>query len=181
MPKRQVSSTDTSLPWERFVLNNPLVHGVLIILLCLLAYSNTFQVPFQFDDPRSITEVRFVRDVGEFPNILTLPRSIGYLSFALNYRFHGTEVAGYHIVNLVIHIFNALLLYLFVILCFRTPVLKASSLQVYARPIAFFSAFLFASHPVQTQAVTYIAQRFPCNVLFPLEHRCLRCIAAGNQ
>lgn len=160
MPKKPVENPDRSSLHGRFALTHPLVHAALIILLCLLAYSNTFQVPFQFDDPRSITEVSFVRDLREFPNVLTQPRSIGFLSFALNYRLHGTDVAGYHVVNLVIHIINALLLYQFVMLCFRTPVLKTSSLGVYAKPIALFSALLFAGHPVQTQAVTYIAQRF---------------------
>jgi hypothetical protein len=133
---------------------------VLIILVGLAAYSNTFQVPFQFDDPRSITDVPFVRDLRLFPNVFTLHRSVGFFSFALNYRLHGTEILGYHIVNLVIHILNALLVYGLAVLSFRTPKLQGSFLLKHAKPIALLSALLFASHPVQTQAVTYIAQRF---------------------
>jgi tetratricopeptide (TPR) repeat protein len=117
-------------------------------------------VPFQFDDPRSITEVPFVRDIHQFPNAATLPRAVGFFTFALNYRLHGTDVVGYHIVNLIIHILNALLVYALILLSFRTPVLKGSSLQASAKLIALFSALLFAGHPIQTQAVTYIAQRF---------------------
>jgi tetratricopeptide (TPR) repeat protein len=55
---------------------------------------------------------------------------------------------------------NAVLVYVLIVLSFRTPVLKGSSLQAYAKLIALFSALLFAGHPIQTQAVTYIAQRF---------------------
>jgi tetratricopeptide (TPR) repeat protein len=139
---------------------SPLVHCALIIILCLAAYSNTFHVPFQFDDPRSISEVPFVRDIHQFPNPLTQQRAVGFFTFALDYWFHGTDVVGYHIVNLVIHIMNAVLVYALIILSFRTPVLKGSKLTKHAKPIALFSALLFAGHPIQTQAVTYIAQRF---------------------
>ncbi len=139
---------------------SPLVHGALIIILCLAAYSNTFHVPFQFDDPRSISEVPFVRDIHQFPNPLTQQRAVGFLTFALDYWFHGTDVVGYHIVNLVIHIMNAVLVYVFITLSFQTPVMKGSQLTKHAKPIALFSALLFAGHPIQTQAVTYIAQRF---------------------
>ncbi len=139
---------------------SPLVHGALIIILCLAAYSNTFHVPFQFDDPRSISEVPFVRDMRQFPNPLTQQRAVGFFTFALNYWFHGTHVVGYHIVNLAIHIMNALLVYALIILSFQTPVLKGAQLTKHAKPIALFSALLFAGHPIQTQAVTYIAQRF---------------------
>ncbi len=48
-------------------------------------------------------------------------RPIGYLTFALNYRFHGLNVTGYHIINLLIHIMNAVLVYFLVLFTFRTP------------------------------------------------------------
>ncbi|NIQ78870.1 MAG: tetratricopeptide repeat protein, partial [Anaerolineae bacterium] len=86
-------------------------------------------------------------------------RYIGYLTFALNYRLHGLNVAGYHLVNLFIHISTALLLYLIVTLTFQTPLLRASPVRDYAPHIAVFTALLFACHPLQTQAVTYIWQR----------------------
>ena len=91
---------------------------------------------------------------------------VGFLTFALNYKMHGLDVAGYHIFNLVIHLLNALLVYWLIILTFRTPyasaylqkdVLKTSDPY---RWIPLFTALLFVSHPVQTQAVTYIVQRF---------------------
>jgi tetratricopeptide (TPR) repeat protein len=50
--------------------------------------------------------------------------------------------------------------YALIVLTFRTPRLQRSFLLKHAKSIALLSALLFASHPVQTQAVTYIAQRF---------------------
>jgi len=157
--KRRNSTSPAGRPGSAY-LGNPYLHAVLIILVCLVAYSNTFQVPFQFDDPRSITDVPFVRDLRLFPNVFTLNRSVGFFSFALNYRLHGPDVFGYHIVNLAIHIINSLLVYALIVLTFRMPRLQGSFLLKHAKPMALLSALLFASHPVQTQAVTYIAQRF---------------------
>jgi tetratricopeptide (TPR) repeat protein len=137
----------------------PLVHGFLIVILCIIAYSNAFSVPFQFDDSYNITNEPLVRG-HSFVKVLALTRGVGYLTFMLNYRLHGADVVGYHIVNLVIHALNALFLYGIIALSFRTPALLRSSLRHYAGVIALFSSFLFAVHPVQTEAVTYIVQRF---------------------
>ena len=171
-------------------------HLLLIALVGLAAYSNTFSVPFQFDDIWNVAENPVVKDLGNFTSSLigyrfNPRRYIGYLTLALNYRYGGPEVTGYHIVNLGIHIANALLVYFLVLLIFRTPYFKEtgirnqglgtgnekqktetgetiynfqSSIPSPQSPvpnfIALFSALLFVSHPIQTQAVTYIVQRF---------------------
>ncbi len=136
----------------------------LIAVLGIIAYSNSFHVPFVFDDASSIVDNNVVHDVGNFlfnsagysynPN-----RFIGYLTFALNYTWGGFDVTGYHIVNLAIHIINALLVYGLVVLTFKTPLMKGSSLAPRSRILAFFTAALFTVHPVQTESVTYIVQR----------------------
>jgi tetratricopeptide (TPR) repeat protein len=151
-------------------LGSVLVHLALIAVLGLLAYSNTFDVPFQFDDKWYIVENPIIKNLGyflspskaaDFPKFtLFKNRFVGYLTFALNYRIHGLDVTGYHVVNLAIHIINASLVYFLVVLTFRTPLLGGTSLLKHRRHIALFSALLFVTHPVQTQAVTYIVQRF---------------------
>lgn len=152
--------------------HTPLIHIMLILLLGFIAYSNTFHVPFQFDDEPVIVENPIVRNLHyfvepskaqQFTGLFEYPsfkkRYIGYLTFALNYKLHGLSLTGYHIVNLFIHICNSLLLYLLVILTFRTPALSTSHLQDHAYSVAAFTALLFVCHPMQTQAVTYIWQR----------------------
>ena len=57
-------------------------------------------------------------------------RFVGYLSFALNYHFGGVDVKGYHLANLFIHIANALLVYFFVKLTFKTPYFSGETLKV---------------------------------------------------
>jgi tetratricopeptide (TPR) repeat protein len=129
------------------MLNRPLLQLALIAAIGFLSYSNTFDVPFLFDDSDVIVENPIIKDMG-------------YFSFALNYRLNGLDVKGYHVVNLAIHILNAVLVYFLVVLTFRTPFISDAPLRKHDRHIARFSALLFISHPVQTQAVTYIAQRF---------------------
>jgi tetratricopeptide (TPR) repeat protein len=138
-------------------------HLLLILLLGLVIYANTFTVPFVFDDLSSIIESPIIKDWDRFisgEGYRTNPRRfVGYLTLALNYRFGGLDVTGYHLFNLVVHLGCSLLVYALVRLTFRTPQLRSTPLSARAPWIALFAALLFVAHPVQTQAVTYIVQR----------------------
>jgi tetratricopeptide (TPR) repeat protein len=90
---------------------------------------------------------------------------VGFLSFALNYSVGGLQVFGYHLVNLIIHIANGFLVYSLVLLLFKaesqhSPLTTHDSQPNIASWIALAAALLFVAHPIQTQAVTYIVQRF---------------------
>ncbi len=152
--------------------NKTIVQVILIILLALLAYSNTFNVPFHYDDKPVIVKNPIVQDLsyfiepskasdfkGLFEYKTFKNRYVGYLTFALNYKFHGLDVKGYHIVNLLIHIINSLLVYFLIFLTFKTRYMRESRIADYAGHISFFTALLFVCHPIQTQTVTYIWQR----------------------
>ena len=86
-------------------------------------------------------------------------RPIGFLSFALNYHFHRLDVWGYHLVNLAIHIVNAVLVWWLVMLTMATPVMRDQPIARHKGAMALFTALLFVSHPLATQSVTYIVQR----------------------
>src|SRR6266567_3390765 len=135
-----------------------------LVLLTLAAYSNSFGGSFQLDDLSSIVDDPVIKDLRHFlpggEGYLQRPnRSVAYLTFAMNYWVGGLAPAGYHVVNLCVHLLNALLVYALVALCFRTPRLRDSGLSLHAREIAAVAAVLFATHPLQTQAVTYVVQR----------------------
>jgi tetratricopeptide (TPR) repeat protein len=133
----------------------PLPVLILLSLLATLIYSNTFSSPFHLDDMSNIVQNLKIRDLSNFIDF-SGSRYIGFLSFALNYYFGGLEVFGYHLVNLLIHITNGFLVYLLVLLLFRS----AHDSQSLSAPwIALVTALLFVAHPIQTQAVTYIIQR----------------------
>ncbi len=142
---------------------NKTFYCLLIIIVTTIAYWNSFDVPFHFDDQHVIRDNPGIRDLSDlnrvfnsFPN-----RPVAQLTFALNYHFHELDVWGYHLVNLIIHIINALLVFWLVLqILNRLKGQKRISLQ---DPeilfVAFSTGLLFAVHPVQTQAVTYIVQR----------------------
>jgi Tfp pilus assembly protein PilF len=147
-----------------------------VLVLGIAAYANTLDVPFQWDGLTRIAENSMVRDMGYFLDpggaeqeehgTAVMRRYVGYLTFALNYAVHGRNVAGYHGVNLAIHLGNALLVYFFVLLSFRTPALSGGLLSGRASLAAFGSALVFVAHPLQTEAVVYIFQRFASLVGF---------------
>lgn len=150
------------------------IHLGIIALLCGFAYSNTFNVPFVFDDKPNIINNPIIRNLSyythpgearKFSGFAEYPvfrsRYVGSLTFALNYAIHGLDVRGYHALNLAVHIGTAIFLYLFIRAMFETPRLQASPIDRPQRDMtALFGSMLFALHPIQTQAVTYIIQRF---------------------
>jgi Tfp pilus assembly protein PilF len=129
-----------------------------LILLGTVIYLNILHAPFVYDDRGTIVENETIRNLSCSFAGLTKNRSIGFLSFAFNYAIGELNVFGYHVFNNLIHVINALLVYYFVTLILRTPRMRDTVLK--KDFIAFSAAFIFVSHPLQTQAVTYITQRF---------------------
>lgn len=158
----------------RTITSSSSIHLLILIALGIIIYSNTFKVPFVLDDSRNIVENPFIKDWHIFSDALLakdiasdrfqITRFIGYLSFALNYRLHGLDVVGYHITNLTIHIITTMLVYWLVLMTFESTYFSdadtKNTLTAHRKMIAFFSALLFVAHPIQTQAVTYVVQRF---------------------
>ncbi|MFC2085422.1 tetratricopeptide repeat protein, partial [Bacteroidota bacterium] len=119
---------------------------------------------FVLDDYPIIVENDSIKELDNLSKIsdwslLTNKREVILLTFAVNYYFHGFELFGYHLVNLVIHILNGILVYFFVILLFNTSVGKSFKFSNNFKLIALLCSILFITHPLQTQAVTYIVQR----------------------
>ena len=149
------STHDRAVVIPEFLFAAP-CHLLLLCIVTVAIYANTLNAPFVLDDISSITNNPITRN---FQFVLN-SRIVNYLSLALNYRLHGLDVTGYHLVNLGIHLANGMLVYTLLNLVLSTPVLTVSCFGSRdKRLIALFTALLFACHPLQTQAVTYIAQR----------------------
>ncbi len=153
------------------------IHLLLILLISFAAYSNTFLVPFQFDDKAIIADNPSIGDLHVYVQPTSLKkyvlwrsvkdffytRYIGFLSFSLNYKLNGLDVFGYHVVNFLIHTINGLLVYFLVLLTQRTQFFNVPGAgydKNWRTIAALVISLIFVSHPLQTQAVTYIAQRF---------------------
>jgi tetratricopeptide (TPR) repeat protein len=133
----------------------------ILLLAGVLAYSNTFQSPFHFDDTRTIVNNRSIKNILDLKAVWNPwpTRFVTFLSLALNYRLGGLNVSGYHILNILVHVLSAIMVWWLMLLTFFTPVMKDEKITMHARVIALFGGLIFVTHPVQTQAVTYIIQR----------------------
>lgn len=162
---------------------------IIIFLLTLFAYSRTFNGEFQFDDDTSVIENPYVNGASKF-SWHNLAGSIGNgtrpfttITFALNYKLGGLDVRWYHLTNFIIHIFNGALIFSLVLLTMRSPKLPARYTDR-ALSTALISTAIFLLHPVQTEAVSYISQRYEslaslfylCSLLAYIEAR-----LAGQQ
>jgi tetratricopeptide (TPR) repeat protein len=115
-----------------------------------VVYLNSFRGVFQFDDYNVIVDNGSVHSWGAY--LAGLPRGIRPLlkfTYTLNWT-SGLGLFGFHLVNVGLHAANAVMLFL---LASR---IGGPSVTRFA---ALLPALLFAVHPVQTEAVTYISGR----------------------
>lgn len=124
-------------------------------------YSNILRVPFVFDDLVYIQNNPILKNPLNLADIIGFAPSrwIGFFTFGLNYYFGQENTFGYHLVNLAIHIGSAISCYWLVLLTFRTPRLRDQASSDFKSTMALLAGLIFVSHPVQTEAVTYIWQR----------------------
>jgi Flp pilus assembly protein TadD len=146
--------------------NQPAILGaaVLLAVAVFAAYHNSFAGPFIFDDLPSLTSnptIESLRSAFSPPHgdgLTVEGRPLLNFSLAVNHLVGGTQVAGYHILNLAIHVAATLTLFGLVRRTLLQPVLR----QRYgssALTLALGAAALWGLHPLQTESVDYVVQR----------------------
>ena len=108
--------------------------AVMAVIVFLL-YTKTLNGAFIFDDRNNIRDNPHIRLTQiTLPGIYsaahdspTPNRPLANISFALNYYFHGYNAVGFHALNIIIHIFNGMLLYLFLKTTLATPVIRSNT------------------------------------------------------
>lgn len=134
------------------------VPPVLIVVVGLVLYANSFTIPFMFDDYFEISSNPMVKTIEPLLDYVTRSRGIPALTFALNYRWGGFDVWGFHLVNVLIHLANGVLVYALVLRTLRLPGLRQRYRDA-AEVLAGLVALVFVVHPLQTMAASYIVQR----------------------
>jgi tetratricopeptide (TPR) repeat protein len=193
--KLQSDTTNSDSPnsgnlFYRFCLS-PYVWLIALALLTFFVYCNTLNAPFIFDDIDNIAKnpsIRFEEMTWQYIRKLSFSlnwkRPVSLFTFGLNYYFGRFNVTGYHIVNILIHLINGLLLFLIIK---KTLFLRRSRLSgVNSRKklisefsnlcdnklldkasyIAIFATALWLLNPIQIFSVTYTVQRM--NSLFAM-------------
>jgi protein O-mannosyl-transferase len=134
-------------------------------MLVTAAYSNTLQAPFIFDDRTNIVGNMSIRSMWPpwdpffvSPDTGLTGRSLINVTLAFNYAISGDNVWSYHLLNILIHILAALTLWGIIR---RTMENQQLDINKTWNPawIAFGCTLVWALHPLQTQAVTYLSQR----------------------
>lgn len=153
---------------------------LLIAVAGIWAYHNSLSGPFIFDDRHDITQSARVHDLwNSWQTREGSWRPVGYFSFALNYQFGGLNPRSYHLLNLLIHILAALVLFGFVQRTLLLEPLRAHFERL-AAWLSLAVALLWEVHPLQTECVTYIVHRYEALMgLFYL--LTLYCVVRGVQ
>ena len=147
--------------------NTNLVLGVVLAVLLLSAYSNTFMATLALDDFHSFAENPLVQIEEINPETISslahsqfgFARFIPMLSFALNYHWGHQSLVVAHATNLVIHLLATLAVFL---LLSNLLTLTHGNQGISAARNTFVAlgcVGLWAINPVQTNAVTYLVQR----------------------
>ena len=124
-----------------------------IVVAALVCYFNCLDNSFlRMDDYGLVVENSYIRYLRNIPASFTsfhrgVYRPLREISYTLDYYLFGVNPAGYHFTNLLLHIFNAILLYFIVNSALRR------------QTVSLFTALLFTVHPVLTEPVTWISCR----------------------
>jgi tetratricopeptide (TPR) repeat protein len=135
---------------------NKIIHGslkytsLLIIAILVISYFPVFSADFIWDDDMFVVQNPLMHSLKGLYYIWfsTHPMDyypITYTSIWLDYHIWGSTATGYHMVNLLLHAANAILLMII--------------FQQLNIPFAGFAAILFAVHPVNVQSVAWITER----------------------
>ena len=138
---------------------------VSLVLLTVIIYGGTLNHSFHLDDGSNISSNKLIQisnlSINELVKAgfesVNSKRPVANISFALNYYFHGLDVKGYHIVNIIIHLLAGIVLYYFVKITLSIRLVRDKFDETWFIP--FFTALIWLVHPLHTQSVTYIVQR----------------------
>ena len=126
-----------------------------IAALTFAVLSPSLQAGFtNWDDNYYVTDNPLVINTTvPLAKIATTPVALNYhpltvLTLALNYQFGKLDPAGYHAVNLILHLLNTILVFFFIFLLTRRNLLMAAIV-----------ALFFGIHPVHVESVTWISER----------------------
>ena len=130
----------------------------LIILAAALSYLNSIHNEFIWDDEDFIVKNSIVKDWRSWPRVFTenmihgarkgsnFYRPLQSLSHGVDYILWKDNPAGHHATNIIFHILACVAAYLML-------------RKIFSVNIAFLAALFFTTHPVQTEAVTYLSGR----------------------
>ncbi len=130
-------------------------------------FSSSLFNGFVFDDNNQILRNKWIKDIRYIPEIFSSNvagfdkeyatsyyRPLMYISYMGTYYLFGLNATGFHLVNVFLHCSVSILVFLITSTVFRSHIQFAYKSFM---SLPFVSAILFASHPIHTEAVAWIA------------------------
>ncbi len=130
---------------------NSALPGILLLLVTIVAYLPAVKGGYVWDDDSYVTENKTVRTVDGLRSIWLKPGAttqyypMVHTTFWIEYHLWKLNPIGFHLVNVLLHASNAILLF--------------ALLRRLSVPGALFGAALFALHPVHVESVAWITER----------------------
>ncbi len=128
----------------------PVVSLALILLITLLAYIPVFSAGFVWDDTSYVQNNQQIRSIDLkyifSKYVMGNYHPVTMLVLATEYQLFGLNETGYHIINLLFHLANVLLVYYAVYLLSNK------------NNVALITALLFGIHPLHTESVAWISE-----------------------
>lgn len=130
-----------------------------LVFVSLVVYANSFQNEFVWDDQKLIADNYYIRDWRNTGKIFTQDlfykswktgnyyRPLQSLSFMLDYSLWRLKPFGYHLTNITFHILCGISVYFLILLIIKQ------------RLPSIIASLFFLTHPIHTEAVTYISGR----------------------
>ncbi|MFH1741419.1 MAG: tetratricopeptide repeat protein, partial [bacterium] len=128
---------------------------LLLVLVCVVVYANGLQGGFVYDDVAvTITDNPFLSGLVGWKEVLTWDRPVREFTYLFDHALWGERPFGYHLQNLFWHVLNVLLIW---------RIQREMRIDPWH---ACLGALLFAVHPINTEAVTWISGRKELLCLF---------------
>ena len=143
-PAKQVKDNGRQFSLKAY--RGELIVGLSLVAVVFLCFANALRNEFVFDDIYLITVNQQIRSLN-LPLLLSSYRPVRDISYAIDFALWGQDPFGFHLSSIVIHAANVLLV--FALVRRLTKDLVSAAL----------TALIFAVHPIQTDAVTYISGR----------------------
>ena len=134
---------------------------LILCLLILLVYGNSWLNSFHFDDYTSILKKSWIRGFDKIPDFIFnyRIRPVVILTYNLNFAISELKVWSYHLFNTGFHLIATLLVYRLAVLAREFLNAGHDGFAGISKNFPFIAAAIFALHPLNTQSVTYIASR----------------------
>lgn len=146
---------------------------VLLILVSIGIYLNTFSSEFVSDDSFQVLKNNWITSFGNIGNVFFSPawafleeeagnnyyRPFMHLFYMLAYKISGLQSWGYHAINILLHTLNTVMVFFLTCKVVRVGEEEKGSGETVTLTLfaGFFAALLFTTNPINTEVVAWVA------------------------